>query len=149
MVRYWIFVSVPYTDFNTGSIYAMFERIRSSGKWPIGKKTAHRYELSEGDRVVFYQGGQGGKKIVGCAELASYLVRDENNVFDWVMIRNIKLWEKPVEIKTLLEKLSFIRNKMHWGLYFQGGVIKILEKDYKVILKKAGTNYIEKADIMR
>jgi len=140
MVKYWIFVSVPYTDFNTGSIYKVFGMIRGSGKWPIGKKTLHRNELSENDKVLFYQGGEGGKKIVGGAELASSLIRDENNIFDFVIIRNIKLWEKPVEIKTVLEELSFIINKMYWGLYLQGGVIKIPEKDYKVILTKAGKN---------
>ena len=149
MVKYWIFVSVPYTDFNTGSIYEMFGKVRSPKTWPVGRKTPHRKKLSKGDKVLFYQAGENGKKIVGCTELASSLVRDENNIFDLVMIRNIRLWEKPVEIKTVLEKLSFIRNKMYWGLHFQGGIIKIPEKDYKVILRKAGTNYIEKADTMK
>jgi len=149
MVKYWIFVSVPYTDFNTGSIYEILGKIRASKKWPIGKKTLHRNELSENDKVLFYQGGEGGKKIVGRAELASSLMRDESNIFNWVMIRNIEIWEKPVEIKAVLEKLSFIRNKMHWGLRFQGGIVKISENDYKLILRKAGTNYFEKADIIK
>jgi len=149
MGRYWIFVSVPYTDFNMGSIYEMFRRIRASGKWPIGRKTVHRYELLADDRVLFYQGGEGGRKIVGCAELASSLVRDENNVFDWVIIRNIELWGKPVEMKTVLEKLSFIKNRMHWGVYFQGGIIKIPERDYEVILRKAGTNYLKNTHKMK
>lgn len=136
MEKYWIFVSVPYTDFNMGTIREMAEKMKVSKKWPIGKNTPLRQKLSENDRVLFYQGGEKGRKIVGSAELGSRLISGgENSLFDFVMIRKVALWKKSVEIKTVLNKLSFIKNKKRWGIYFRGGVIKIAEKDYKEILR--------------
>lgn len=38
MANYWIFVSVPFTDFNVGTIHEMLDRIKTSQKWSIGNK---------------------------------------------------------------------------------------------------------------
>ena len=101
--------------------------------WPIGKKTPNRKKLSKGDRVLFYQGGEHGGKIIGSAELASDLTQDEGHVYDFVMIRSIEFWKKPVEIRTIMKEMSFVKNVKHWGLYFRGGVVRISSGDYKLI----------------
>jgi len=135
MAKYWIFVSVPYTDFNTGSINDMLGRIESSEKWPIGKKTVHRKELCKGDKVLFYQGGEQGRKIVGTCDLCSGLVEDRDGMFDYVKVENFEFWKEPVDIKRVLRKLSFVKDPKRWGFNFKGGVVKISEKDYRKILK--------------
>jgi predicted RNA-binding protein len=135
MTNYWIFVSVPYSDFNVGTVSEMIEKIRSTGKWLIGRRTIHRKQLSKGDKVIFYQAGEGAKKFVGSAELLSYVQSDETSIFDYVTLRDVKLWKKYVSIKELLSNLSFVGNKKHWGLYLQGGIISISEEDYNLILK--------------
>ena len=136
MADYWIFVSVPYTDYNVSTIHKMQEKIKSSRVWPIGKRTAHRKQLSEGDKVLFYQGGERGRKIVGSAELESSLIIDEEGIYDFVMIKNFELWDRPVELKRVLNGLSFVRYKKYWSAYFQGGIAKISEKDFEYICAK-------------
>lgn len=138
MVNHWIFVSVPFTDFNIGTIHNMHKKIRTTKNWSIGKRTPNRTQLSLGDKVLFYQGGDEGRKIVASAELAS-TVKETEISESFVEITNFRLWKKPVEIRALINELSFIKNKKHWGIYLQGGIVKISEQDYKKIKGKAGT----------
>ncbi len=112
----------------------MAKKLETEKKWLIGKKTPYRSRLLAGDKILFYQGGEEGRKIVGLAELASSLQQTERSE-DFVIIKNFKLWDNPVEIRVLLGELSFIRNERHWGAYFQGGVVRISEEDYRKILK--------------
>ena len=135
MVNYWIFVSVPFSDFNVSTIIEMFNNKEKVFKWRIGKKTPHREKLSEGDKIIFYQGGENGGNIVASAVLISNL---QNGDFDdFVNMNNLEIWSKSVDIRTLIDKLSFIKNKKYWGLHFQGGIIKIPDVDYNKIIKKS------------
>ncbi len=40
---------------------------------------------------------------------------------------------KEVSILPLIEKLSFIEDKKHWGYKFRFGILEIPEKDFKII----------------
>lgn len=133
MANNWIFISVPYTDFNRGNINEIANKIKESRMWPIGRKTRFRNLLSKGDNVLFYQGGDEGGKIVGSAVLASGVINNEKDMYDFVSLANLELWKRPVEIRTVREKLSFIKNSKNYGVYFQGGIIKIPEKDFEQI----------------
>ena len=42
----------------------------------------------------------------------------------------------PLSIYDVKEKLSFITKKKKWGAAMQGGIIKISEKDYGLIVKE-------------
>jgi len=136
MVNYWIFVSVPFTDFNVGTIYKMLKKIEATKRWSIGRKTPNRGRLSEGDKTLFYQGGEDGGKVIASAELASSLQQHEN-ADSFVKIKNFEVWKKPIDIRALTDKLSFIKNKRHWGVYLQGGIVKISEVDYNKIIRKS------------
>jgi predicted RNA-binding protein len=137
MENCWIFVSYPYSEFNAGTISEMEQELRKNSKWPIGKRTPHRKQLCAGDKVIFYQAGEEGKKFVGCGELFSNLQFDENQKFDFVSIANIELFGKPIPINKLLETLSFIHNERCYGHHFQGGIVKIPEEDYRLIMRRA------------
>jgi len=130
-------VSVPFTDFNVGTMGEIAKKIETSKKWSIGRRTRNRNRLMAGDKILFYQGGEEGKKFVGSAELASSLQKTRSSD-GFVKIKNFVLWVNPVEIRGLIQRLSFIKNKRHWGIYFQGGTLEIPEEDYQKILKKAG-----------
>lgn len=136
MVNYWIFVSVPFTDFNIGTISEMLKKIKAKQKWLVGRRTPHRGILSEGDKILFYQGGEEGGKVVASAELASGLQSENDDNF--VQIKNFEVWKKPVDMRALIDKLSFIKNKQHWGVYLQGGIVKTAGIDYNLIVRKRG-----------
>ncbi len=135
-MNYWIFVSVPFTDFNRGNMHELLKKTEASLKWTIGKRTHNRSKLSKGDAILFYQGRDESQKIFGSAELASQL-QQINESENYVEIRYFVVWDKPVKIKPLINKLSFIKNKKHWGLYLHGGIVKISEKDHNLILNEA------------
>jgi hypothetical protein len=137
MTNYWIFVSVPFTDFNVGTIWEMKTKIEATEKWSIGKWTPNRSRLSDGDKILFYQGGEeDGGRIVASAELDSKL-QQSKDADCYVEIKNFEVLKKPVDLRALIGKLSFIRNKKHWGAYLQGGIVEIAQADYTKILKKS------------
>jgi len=43
---------------------------------------------------------------------------------------------RPVDIRPLIGKLDFIKNKKNWGMAFRKGLFEISEKDYGVIAEK-------------
>ena len=45
---------------------------------------------------------------------------------------------KDAPIKPLIERLSFIRNKQHWGAAFRFGQVKIGESDFALIARAMG-----------
>jgi len=136
VANYWLFVSVPYTDFNAGQIKDIIGRDQSA-LWEIGKKTVNKQQFSPGDQIIFYQGGKSGQTLIGTAEIASKLRRSQNPINDYVKIHKISLFKHPVPIKPVLNKLSFVRNIQYWGLYFKGGIIKLTKNDYLTFLTYA------------
>jgi predicted RNA-binding protein len=134
MTQYWIFVLLPYSDFNRGNVTQTLNKVKRTGIWLIGKKTINRYKLSKGDKVLFYLAGEEGKKFLGSAELTSNLISDKLTLNDYVKVKDIDFWTNFIPIKGMVDDLSFIKNKAHWGLHFQGGIISIPELDYKLIV---------------
>jgi hypothetical protein len=46
----------------------------------------------------------------------------------------------PAPIKPLLERLSFIRSKEHWGAAFRFGVVRVPREDFAAIAAAMGRN---------
>jgi len=53
-----------------------------------------------------------------------------------VDVRFLACYEVP--IKTLIDRLSFIKSKAHWGAVFRFGHIKISRRDFNLIAKAMG-----------
>jgi len=107
--------------------------------WPIYEKTRYRKELSEGDKVVVYHGGRfGGKKLVASFTVNSVLAKAAGFLRYSLGLSDLERWKKPIKVKEILGDLEFIRKKDNWGMYFQGGVIRLPSKSYKIIMEKVG-----------
>lgn len=130
MVNYWLFVLVPFNDFNLMGT----ERRLKEKKWPIGRTTHFRDSFEKGDRVVIYLAREGNMKFIGNFELQSSLISDPNQ--DYVQMGEVNTFKKPLPIKDMINKLSFIKNKKHWGLHVSSGVIRIPQTDYDLIIKR-------------
>ena len=126
MLNCWIFVLTG-TD-------EEFQRRIEMEKWPIFRKTTYRQQVHESDKVVFYKAGEGNKKFLGTATVSSEL-KPEGKTDFFLNLKEIDVWKKPKPIHQMLDKLDFIKNKAHWGIYMQGGVTKLSEKDYVLITK--------------
>ena len=52
-----------------------------------------------------------------------------------IKLKPIKIFEKPIDFKSLIPKLRFIKNKKKWTGHIQGKAMReIPEEDYKIIV---------------
>ncbi len=108
-------------------------------KWPIFQRTRHRQDLKKGDQVIVYHGGyHGSKSFVGTFRISSSPSPSGSEKYS-LGFSEVKLWKTPVGIYDILGNLGFVVRKDNWGIYFQGGVSRIPEKDYKLILEASNS----------
>ncbi len=48
---------------------------------------------------------------------------------------------QPAAIKPLIERLSFIRSKTHWGAAFRFGIVRVPEADFALIAHAMGRSF--------
>tara|TARA_Y200000002_G_C22666555_1_gene658226 strand:+ start:848 stop:1279 length:432 start_codon:yes stop_codon:yes gene_type:complete len=113
-------------------------------KWEIYQKTNLRRQFEVNDIVLFYIGGVGklsqhfyGEGIIKniTLENESYSEISNVNIYSTLSLYKIRTYENPVPIKNILNKLNFIKNKLYYGVYLNGGVRIINEKEYELISK--------------
>ena len=142
--NYLIFIS---SDGKRSGFDIFNERVQEN-KWPIYNKTPQLRNVKEGKNVVFYIAGAGEKRqsFIGCAKIKSIIDNknttvDTNQEFKQVLFhvefKELKIFDKDVNIKDHIDNLDFIENKEKYGLYFQGGICKIDQISYNYILNKA------------
>jgi len=96
-------------------------------------------EMNVGDKVILYI-ASGKSKIAGIIEIKSDYY--ESYDFVWDDTFPIRLKTKPliilkndkfIDVRELIDRLSFVRNKKAWRNYFMQSIKKIDFKDYKLI----------------
>ena len=125
----------------TGEQEEFVQRLKEK-KWPIFNRTNNRNRLKIGDSVIFYMGGKKGHKFLGTASVSSQLIKT-GETSAWVELANAKVWKIPVSIENIIGDLEFIKNKMNWGCYLQGGVVQLKEKDFEKII-----SYFKKSNLL-
>ena len=128
-MHHWIFV-IRDDEF-------IFNKRIQHKKWPLYPFTKFRTYLEVGDKIVFYQAGKRGQKFLGCGVIESESKPIPDKIDYFVEMGEIEIWKKTPSIRDLIPHLGFIKNKEHWGLYLQGGILKIEKKDYSIILKES------------
>jgi len=94
-------------------------------------------ELDEKDLIIFYILG---KKIAGIFEIISKPYETDKELFNKNLyplrfnLKKLKNIQKKNFPNSLINKLSFIKNKTNWGGHFQGkAIIEIEESDFNKI----------------
>ena len=142
--NYLIFIS---SDGKKSGFDIFNDRVQDN-KWPIYNKTPQLRNVKEGKNVVFYIAGAGEKRqsFIGSAKIKSIIDNknttvDTNQEFKQVLFhvefKELKIFDKDINIKDHIDNLDFIENKEKYGLYFQGGICKIDQISYNYILDKA------------
>ena len=85
-------------------------------------------------------------RITGIFEAISEPYKDSTKIFKpygseqtfpyRVKLKPIIMFEKPVNFKELVPKLSFIKNKQRWSGALRRAMVEIPEKDYNLIAGK-------------
>lgn len=142
MINYYILVT---SDSNTEFAIDIFNKRIEEKKYPLYPRTPKLNEIKEGDKVIFYIAGAGkerqsfvGQAIIEKVETPKELLvdPDKNNyeIIKYLWFKNIKIFEKSVNIKSIINKLVFVKNKNNYGTHLMGGVKKISEKDFNSIV---------------
>jgi len=139
-VQYFILLT---SDSNKYANEILEQRLKNK-VWEIYDKTNLRNQLEEKSKVIFYLAGSGpnaqhfvGEAIIDKIIYANSSYSEEANtmVHSTLHFDKITNYEGPVSIKKIMKKLTFITNPAKYGTALNGGVRRISEKDYKVILK--------------
>lgn len=116
------------------------------GFWAFARQVTAATRLQPGDQVLIYLGGKGRHHFVASARVAAPMQQatdDERRVLtdlglpfmDCVIrLSGIEWFPEPVKIVPLINELSFISNKQHWGLSFRYPIRKLPEDDLKLLL---------------
>jgi|GEM_PF-5178709 len=134
MINYWIFVMTEYSNYNFGSIKETLNKLIKENTWKIGLRTTHRQNLKKNDKSVFYVSGNNRMYFIASAVIDSEFIYEGDPIYGYINLRKMNLFNKPIFIKSILDKLNFIKNRKYWGLHFQNGIIPINEKDYNKII---------------
>ena len=126
----------------------VFEKRIKSKTWPMFPGTKHKTEVKIGDIIIFYRGGNNGQIFLGTAKISSELKSIPGKLDDVFEIDDIVLWKKHPSIRDMLPKLQFIKNKTHWGLCLQGGILEPSKKDLELILDSAEKINVKKKKVM-
>jgi predicted RNA-binding protein len=105
-----------------------------------GKPTVLK-RLKKGDWLIFYSpktSYDGGEPLQAFTAIGQ--VKDEE-LYQFEMTPDFIPWRRNVnfkkcqetQIKPLIESLSFIKDKTHWGFMFRFGMFQIPEEDFELI----------------
>jgi hypothetical protein len=120
-------------------------RLKTRG-WAVYRRTQNRRRLKVGDKLLIYAAGAqtGGGTFVASATVGrlsapknSLIGKVEfmNDIPEYIMeFADIHLFVKPVEIRSLRDRLAFVPKHSRWGSVLQGGCKKIGESDFDIIL---------------
>ena len=139
-MAYWICVT---TEVN-------WNVVKEKNVWGVGERFKSAIQkVKPGDKLIFYVMQTKKNKdvipsrITGIFEAASEPYKESTKIFKpygteqtfpyRVKLKPIKIFEKPINFKKLVPKLSFIKNKQKWTGSLRRAMIEIPEKDYKTI----------------
>jgi predicted RNA-binding protein len=105
-----------------------------------GKSTVLK-RLKKGDWIIFYSpktSYDGGEPLQAFTAIGQ--VKDEE-LYQFEMTPDFVPWRRNIDfkkcqetpIKPLIDNLSFIKDKTHWGFMFRFGMFQIPEEDFELI----------------
>lgn len=107
-------------------------------------KEAPLKRVGKGDHVLFYASKEGMNSKEPYQKFVAIGEATDDEIFKVDMgkgfepyRRNLKFKKcKEAEIRPLIEKLNFIKNKKSWGFIFRFGFFEIEKNDFKLISSK-------------
>jgi hypothetical protein len=110
-------------------------------QWEIYERTKFKDILKKGDICLFYVAGKktNAQHFIGEGIVKNLHLRpikpinyvNSESPQKYIEFENVITYEHPIDVKTKLDKLSFIpENRTKWGIVFMNGCRKISKTDY-------------------
>lgn len=150
-VSYYIFVAndLQGTTSEAVSASTIFEELSTRGFWAFTAAAPLRAKLCSGDQVLLYLAGLGRRHFVAAVTLGSVAMPLEpvhSRVFEElgipffeysVSMKSVRRLAEPIAIKPLVHQLSFITDKVNYGLHLRLPIVRISKEDYELITSEA------------
>lgn len=112
-------------------------------------KQAPLKRITPGDWIIYYSPTELFGEKTPCRKFTAIGKIAAGEPYQFEMAPDFIPWRRDVEffaaqevaIEPLLDRLSFITDKKHWGYPFRWGLFEIPEKDFKVIALAMGVAY--------
>ena len=131
--------------------------IKQKNVWGVPERHKNTIaKVKPGDKLLIYLKQERDKdkvvepRIVAVYEAVSEVFKDSKKIFKTppgmsnenfplrIKLKPVKIFDKPVDFKSLIPKLKFIKNKKKWTGHIQGKAMReIPEEDYNLILEQA------------
>jgi len=142
MTNYYCLVT---SDSLKESAIDIFNKRIEEKKYPLYPRTPNLNEIKDDDEVIFYIAGAGkerqsfaGQAIIQKVETPKeFLVdpdKDNYEVIKYLWFKKIKIFETSKNIQSIIDKLDFVKNKNNYGTHLMGGVKKLTQKDFNLII---------------
>ncbi|MCS6784616.1 MAG: hypothetical protein NZ921_01120 [Candidatus Caldarchaeum sp.] len=143
---YWVFVvkdhyigkrMIPANEVAADRVFRKF--------WLISKRMAAMKSLKEGGHALLYSTGMEGRFFVGegqfsqpplpvTDEMRFYIVGyPSEKLTHYIKFDEATLWTTPIKADTVVDQLTFIKNKSKWFSYFRGSVRRIPDEDFLTV----------------
>ena len=137
MTRYW--VGVASHEHVKAGVTGGFAQVCHGKCSPLKK-------MNPGDWIVYYSPVEIFESNIACRKFTAMGKVDNREPYEVSMYEDFTPWRRdvafvpvtPVAIHALLHILSFITNKVHWGMIFRRGCFEIPKHDFQQIADAMG-----------
>ena len=124
------------------------ETLAGSKVWLVSKYTPYQKFYKKGDRILLYVSGKTARCFVGDAVLTggvSEATASDKDLaeelglegFDKrLRLDSVRIWKEYVPVKSLIDKLIFIKDKKNYGLHFRQAATRIPDYDFDIIMSE-------------
>ncbi|MFA4877048.1 MAG: EVE domain-containing protein [Methanoregula sp.] len=144
MVSYWLAITN----------HENWDIVKKKNIWGVAKRHLKTIErVKEGDTLLIYVSRKEIDRhkfspvvITGVFEITSSVFQNYSPLFKTpdnmkkeifpyrIKLKTKNIFKEPIEFKSLVPKLNFIKNKEFWGLHIRGRAMRsITEEDYNLI----------------
>jgi hypothetical protein len=147
--QHYVFIatSVEWEPFTSGR--DVVETLARNNVWLASRYTPYRRVYKYGDRVLLYSAGPKARYFLGDAVVSGPVTETtekEKQIAhrlglegfeERIPLEAVHLWENPLPLKPLVNRLQFIKDKKNWGLNLRNAAARIPEEDFQLILLEA------------
>jgi hypothetical protein len=128
---------------------AIIDELLPKRLWLLPHAASFQKVYAAGDRFLIYAGGEGNfhaaAECAGPVEMfvpGSERISPELPGLDGFFGRVLRLqrvvrFREPVPIRPLLDQLTFIKERRNWGVHFRRSAIRISERDFQLVVRRA------------
>lgn len=142
MTQYW--VGVASHEHVKAGVAGSFAQVCHGKGAPLQK-------MQSGDWIVYYSPVEVFGGNTPCRKFTAVGILQEGQPYEVCINECFTPWRRdveffnatPVSMNNLLDSLSFIKNKTHWGMVFRRGCFQIPQSDFQYIAHTMGVSINE------